>query len=486
MYFWFLNASLITLQLCGMKNAWLSVWLTAVGGCAASSSVQNALPAVAVSAVTADRVQRVTTAVPFPRGLAMLDGKLFVLARGRVRESGGVDGAIDDHAGHIYAVDPNIGEPISTADVSHPVRENAHRFAVPTEPPFKLFDRTAIPVIKDRETDRPYCGLRYDPMTKNFFVCAFSGIDKPEGKGSTFSKNLSDGVHRYDTRDGKWRTVEKHDIEMGGIYPHHDVASQPPPHGWLNGPDNCLAVGKWLYAVAKDNSVMVRYDLSEIAVKPDAGAPASEWVLGEEIEISNLPLHVLREGEIAEGSAIWESSRAHGETANNAEPALPPAPSRSTRRGRVRLLGHSMMAYRDGYLYIGYRTSSAIVRVRMSPDGELAKPIVGELIAQFDPYDSKTRKSANLTDMSIGPDGDVYVISAQPSRVFRFHPDPQHIFDARSGTSKPWADLAVLTNNPKMKSENILVDPAGRVFITSGDAYAYQSGGGGTVYRIDP
>jgi hypothetical protein len=36
-----------------------------------------------------------------------------------------------------------------------------------------------------------------------------------------------------------------------------------------------------------------------------------------------------------------------------------------------------------------------------------------------------------------------------------------------------------------MKSENVLVDARGRVFVTSGDAYAYQAGSGGTVYRID-
>jgi hypothetical protein len=405
-------------------------------------AVQTAL--IDYAPVTADRVSRVTTAVPFPRGLVIIDDKLYVLARGRVRESGGADGKIDDQAGTIFVVDAKIGESIDQSP-SERIRANGKVFAAPTEPPFKLFDRNASPATSDRETDRPYCSLRYDPGTKNFFLCAFSGIDKPEagdGKpgGSTFSKNTSDGLHRFDTRDGKWRVVEKHNLEAGGNYPHHDPASRPPPHGRLNGPDNCLVVGKWLYAVAKDNSLLARYDLSEIARNPAAPPPQSEWILDHKITIDG-KLHELH--------------------------------------------GHSMLAYRDGWLYVGYRTSSAIVRIAMMPDGEIARPMKAEMIARFDPYDPQTRQSANLTDMSFGPDGDLYVISAQPSRVYRFRPDPMRVFDGRTGRSAPWADLAALTDNPKMKSENVLVDDAGRVIVTSGDAYAYQNGGGGTVYRID-
>ncbi|MCS7032573.1 MAG: hypothetical protein NZ561_01105, partial [Phycisphaerae bacterium] len=67
-----------------------------------------------------------------------------------------------------------------------------------------------------------------------------------------------------------------------------------------------------------------------------------------------------------------------------------------------------------------------------------------------------------------------------------FRPDPKRVFDGRTGQSPPWADLAALTGNPRMKSENVMVDPRGRVFVTSGDAYTYQQGNGGTVYRIDP
>ena len=416
--------------------------LASIAGCSATQPVTTRQPQAL--AVTADRVHRVSTAVPFPRGLVIVDGNLFVLARGRVREAGGADGSIDDRAGTIYCVDPDVGQPVSATVIGDEVRTNARVFAAPTEPPFKLFDRTKVPAVSDRETDRPYCGLRYDPGTKNFYICAFSGIDKPDYSGdpSSFSKNLNDGVLRFDTRDKQWHIVERHNLEKGGIYPHHDVSSSQPPHGWLNGPDNCLVIGRWLYCVAKDNSLLVRYDLLSISQDPAAPPPPSDWVLDDRLAMKN--------GQIEQH------------------------------------LGHSMLAYRDSYLYIGYRTSSTIVRILLDDNGLPVQPIVGEMIARFDPYDPRTRKSANLTDMVFGPDGDLYVVSAQPARVYRFRPDPGHVFDGRAGRAAPWADMAELTDNPRMKSENLLVDERGRVFVTSGDAYSFQAGAGGTVYRIDP
>ena len=389
-------------------------------------------------------VERISTAVPFPRGLQLVDGELYVLARGRVRESGGVSGDIDDKAGTIYRVDPEVAEPIAHYPISEQIRGNGEVFAEPTSPPFKLFDRTANPPTRDRETDRPYCSLRYDDATKSFYVCAFSGIDKAEGTASNFSKNTADAVFRFDTRTNRWYEVERHSLEAGGNYPHHDPAARKPPHGRLNGPDNCVVVGRWLYCVAKDNSLLARYDLSEIAKDPGAGPPQSHWVLDDKINLKG-------------------------------------------RAGVHSLQGHSMLAYNgDGYLYIGYRTSSAILRIPLDREGLPVQPIVGELLAQFDPYDPATRKSANLTDMVFGPDGSLYVVSAQPSRIYRFLPDPHHVFDGRTGKSPAWADMAALTRNPKMKSENVLVDPKGRLYVTSGDAYDFQNGAGGVVYRVTP
>lgn len=427
-----------------LPTSWARPWamcgwigLMLVVGCASRTQSPAIKPITQPS-----QVERISTAVHFPRGLVMHEGHLYALARGRVRESGGVDGSIKDHAGTIYRVDPTVAEPITGGDISEAVRNNAQAFAAPTEPPFKLFDPTANPATSDRATDRPYCGLRYDPITENFYLCAFSGIDKPEGDKGNFSKNTNDAVLRFDNRSMKWHDVERHNLEAGGNYPHHDPVSRPPPHGWLNGPDNCLVVGNWLYCVSKDNSLLVRYDLSEIATNPDAPAPPSAWVMDHRIKLRG--------------------------------------------QRRQELFGQSMLAYRDGWLYVGYRTSSVIVRIRLDRDNLPVQPIVGEMIARFDPYDPKTRKSANLTDMVFGPEGDLYVVSAQPARVYRFSPDPKHAFDGRTGATPAWADLSKLTNNPKMKSENLLVDDAGRVYVTSGDAYAFQYGSGGTIYRINP
>lgn len=388
-------------------------------------------------------VERVSTRPPFPRGLQLVDGKLYVLCRGRVREYGGVSAEVEDQAGTLYVLDPAVAEPFESGDPSPAVRDNGEVVALPTAPPFKLWDRTANPPTRDRETDRPYCGLTYHPGTQSFYICAFSGVDKPEAKGkSTFSKNLTDAILRYDRRTEKWYEVERHDVEKGGLYPHHDPSRGKPPHGWLNGPDNCLAVGDWLYAVSKDNSLLVRYDLRALAKDPEAGAPPSEVVLGTEVTVQ--------------------------------------------RGEKLRIEGHSALGHHDGWLYLATRTSSHVLRLELDDAHLPVQPLKAELVALFDPYDPETKKSANLTDMTIEREGNVYMVSAKPSRIYRFLPDPRRVHDARGGKVKPYIDLAALTGNPEMKSENALVDEQGRVYVTSGDAYAYQGGAGGVVWRVTP
>jgi hypothetical protein len=385
-------------------------------------------------------VERVTTATPYPRGLVMKDDTLYVLCRGRVRGAGGVTAAVDDQAGTIYAVDPNVTEPVG-GPVGDAVRGNGEVFALPTSPPFNLWDRSSDPPQRDRYTDRPYCTLRYHEPTQSFYLCAFSGIDMKRTAEDAvgFSKNLTDALLRYDLRTRQWHTVERHNIAAGGNYPHHDPAVQSPPHGWLNGPDNCLGLGDWLYAVSKDNSLLVRYDLRALRDDPNAGPPPSEVVLNERMFVEG--------------------------------------------HGVMALHGHSMLAEHDGWLYLGARTSSMIVRMKLRDDMTPAQPIVTQLVARFDPYDAKTGKSANLTDMAFDDRGRLYVVSAKPSRVFRFAPDPADVFDGRTGAAEPWADLAALTDNPRMKSENVMVH-AGWLYVTSGDGYDYQQGADGTVYRV--
>lgn len=386
------------------------------------------------------KLERVSTLVPFPRGLQIVDGQLYALSRGRVRDYGGVSAAIDDQAGTLYRIDTQIAELYSGAEPGEAVRNNGQVLAAPTAPPFRLWDRNANPPWKDRETDRPYCGLSFHPPTQSFYICAFSGIDRDEKTGKTFTKNLSDAILRYDLRTQQWYEVERHDGDKGGIYPHQDPERSKPPHGWLNGPDNCLAIGDWLYAVSKENSRLVRYDLRALKSDPQAGAPASFPVFEERLETKNA--------------------------------------------GTQQLYGHSALALKDQWLYVGTRTSGHIVRLKLDDNLLPVQPRVVELVGLLDAYDPATKKSGNLTDMSFGPDGALYLISAAPARCYRFVPDPKQVYDMRAGKQAPFVDLAALTNNPKMKSENLLVDAQGRIYITSGDAYSYHAGAGGVIWRV--
>lgn len=384
-------------------------------------------------------LERVSTVAPFPRGLALVDGELYVLCRGRVRGAGGVSAAIEDQAGALYAIDPNVAESIDEPEVGPAVRHNGRLVARPTSPPFRLWDRSASPPERDRETDRPYCVLRYHAASDSFYLCAFSGIDKPvRPRASSFSKNLTDALLRYDRRTQKWYELERHDLEAGGAYPHHDVSVFPPPHGWLNGPDNCLLVGDWLYAVAKDNNRLVAYDVAPFVDDPNAAPPAGVPLLDEHVDVAG--------------------------------------------HGTMTLYGPSGLAERDGWLYIAYRTSSVIIRLPLDERGLPRTPIRAELVAQFEPYDPRTHRTADLTDLDFDAAGRLYVMSAKPAKVYRFTPNPQQVYDARNPATRPWLDLAGLTHNPKMKCENLLV-VGERLFVTSGDGYDYQEGAWGTVYR---
>jgi hypothetical protein len=162
-----------------------------------------------------------------------------------------------------------------------------------------------------------------------------------------------------------------------------------------------------------------------------------------------------------------------------------------------------MLAADAKYLYLGFRTSSVIIRLPLDTLGKERynpkHPPEAQLIARFDPYDPDTGATADLTDMTFAPpslNNDLLVISAKPARLFRFHPDPNHVFDARSAPpdasqqpSLSYANLSDLTNNPKMKAEAILAAPDGSIYITSADRAPNTSldkGLGGTIYRLNP
>jgi hypothetical protein len=401
--------------------------MAAILGCALAPQAPAPEPAI----------DRVTTAVPFPRGMAMVEGELYVLARGRVRDAGGVSAAVDDRAGTLFAIDPDVAEPADHGPVGDAVRANARVVAEPSQPPFILWDRGARPPESDQATDRPYCALRWHEGTQSFYICAFSGIDLPNAPG--FNKNASDAILRFDLRTGRWHEVERHDAAREE-YPHHCPAHNPPPHGWLKGPDNCLVVGDSLYAVAKDNSVLVRYDLAALGADPEAGPAPSELVLGHRIEVEGL--------------------------------------------GAQDYFGHSALAVHGEWMYLGYRTSSVIVRFALDQGGRPRRPLVAQRLAVLDPFDPRTGRSADLTDIDVDRWGRVYAVSALPASVHRFTPVQGSVYDGRSGRDRPWLDLAARLGKPRLKCENLLVD-GDRLFVSTGDAYDFQQGADGAVYRIN-
>ena len=88
-----------------MIPAFLPLLIGLVGFFGHDTANEHQAPAVV-------QLERISTAVPWPRGLVFTDGKLFALARGRHRRAGGPDPAIEDMAGALFTVDPSISEPV--------------------------------------------------------------------------------------------------------------------------------------------------------------------------------------------------------------------------------------------------------------------------------------------------------------------------------------------------------------------------------------
>jgi hypothetical protein len=359
------------------------------------------------------RVETVTTHVPFPRGIVVEGDSMTVLSRGRVRSAGGVSGAINDMAGTLWTID------LKTNAVSI--------FAEPTDPPFRLWNRASDPPESDTRTDRPYCVLRFDPATQNYFICGFSGIDLRQQPGKpSFSKNETDAILRFDRRTRRWHEVYRH--EPGTPYAEHEP----------KGPNNLLVVGRWLFAAGKDNSTLVRYDLSPLLDDPQACPLAAKLIAGEKVMMDD----------------------------GTAESAL----------------GQSALAERDGWLYVGYRTSGVVLRTRVE---SIESGPRWQVVARFQPWDPATRKTADITDIAFDSVGRLYVLSAEPARVYRFTPAAKAVFDARDDRQPAWADLATLVGEPRLKCENITIDEQDRVWITSGSGYGSPyPGAEGTIYRV--
>ncbi len=404
-------------------------------------------------------LERVTTAVPWGRGMATVDGQLIILSRGRHRSEGGPDQTLNDSAGTLWRVDTSISEPVVPGQwAGEAVRHNATVFAAPTSPPFHLYDYTTPPE-DDILMARPYCALAFDPDSRNLFVCAYAGAELESG----FRKHGTDAVYRYDLRNQSWHIVEQHDhtivprdalgaVIPNNYYPHHDPATNPPPHGWTNGADGCIAAGKFLYVPAKDNHLIVQYDLDEIRTNPDAPAPNSRPVLDAGITIR-----------YPGGEQFIEA------------------------------LGPSGVAIHGDDLYIAYRTSSIVIRVKLDADGDIRREADGtvkaDLIAVFEPWNAERKRSGNLYDIVVSKAGDLYVSMGTEGRIWRITPDPERPFygndqSDRPTTTPPFVDMTELVGR-KSSSNNIhFDDETNHLYISSRNNDNGEGRIFGTIYRV--
>ncbi len=404
-------------------------------------------------------LERVTCAAPWGRGITIVDGELLVLSRGRHRYEGGPDPDIVDNAGTLWKVDTSVSEPVIPGEwAGEAVRNNATVFAGPTSPPFYLYTHDGPPE-DDILMARPYCALAFDETSRNLFVCAYSGAELSTG----FRKHATDAVYRYDLRNMKWHIVEQHDPnsvprdELKAVipnvyYPHHDPNENPPPHGWPNGANGCLGVGEYLYVPAKDNHMVVQYDLDEIRANPDAGPPNSRPALGPKMIISY------------------------------------PGGERE-----MEVLGPNGVAHLGDHLYISYRTSSIVVRVNLNDHGDIVREadgrVRGELIAVFEPWDKDKKRSGNLYDIDASQStGELFVSMGTEGRVWRFKPDPDQPFYGndqtdRSTTTPPFLDM-VRHLGRKIGCNNIYVDnDAGYLYVSSRSNDRGEGVIHGTIYR---
>ncbi|MEX1025202.1 MAG: hypothetical protein WD226_09010 [Planctomycetota bacterium] len=402
------------------------------------------------------RLERVSAGVPWPRGVVSVDGEIIVLARGRHRNAGGVDHSIEDFTGCLFRIDPDIAEPVIPGALASPrVAANAALLVRADPSVFQLPDVTKAP-IDDVLMSRPYCTLIFDPVSRNLIVCGYSGVDLPAKR---FRKNATDAIFRYDLRTERWHTVEQHDAsvvppeELGYAvsnvhYPHHDPALNAAPHGWLNGPNGGCVVGEFLYAAAKDNHVVVQYDLTAIREDPDAGCPPSRVVLDSMVELSS-----------PRGSALTE------------------------------LLGPSAIAVQDDFLYVGYRTSSVVVRFPLAPNGDLVQPLAAQLVAVFEPWDSEKQRSANLIDLAFDSRGELFVSCSRPGTIWKVgKPDPERPFygDSRGERplkAPPYADLTLLTGKPT-SCGNLHFDARDRLYLCAGSYDTESDRIAGVIYRV--
>lgn len=419
-------------------------------------------PAAPSPQVSATQVERISTAVPWPRGIVWHEGKLMVLARGAHRSAGGPQPDLDDRAGTIFEVDPTVAEPVVVGvEPSAAVRTNARVVAEPTSPTFRLWDKR-VPAVLDTRTDRPYASLVYDAPSSSFFVLAYAGIDIPGNPN--FRKNPTDAIHRYDTRTAQWSVFEAHDPDVvpdsalgkaiaNEYFPHADPDRTSPPHGLANGPCAAWIAGDYLYVAAKENTALIQYPLKDVRLDPHAPAPRGRYIFRRSGPADDVFLTLL------DGSSMYVEGTS------------------------------AVCAYGD-YLYVGFRTTSQVVRFRLHPDGDVIQPIVAEYLAQFDPFDPKEldyNRSAEVIDMQCSPTGELFVALHGQGTVWKVSTEGGRFLDARTGTlEKPFVNLRELTDHKSTRPANLCFDPDGNLYVCTGNKDVQEGKLRGAIYRVRP
>ena len=432
-----------------------------LSSCAEVRPAETTLPEGWHPLPAATDVVRVSSGVPWPRGIVKRDGKLLVVARGVHRTAGGPNPNIQDHAGSIFEVDPQIFEPLVTGQApSDAVKNNARLVAAGDMPPFRLWTRS-VPATSDTLTDRPYAGLLYDAASENLFVLCYSGIDLNDPP--YFRKNATDAIHRYDLRTKRWYAFESHNpatvpVEQLGLtipndsYPHHDVTKNPAPHGMVNGPCGGWVVGDFLYAVGKENSSLVQYDLSEIRKNPDAAPPSGRYIF-----------------------------RRSGPTD---DPYI-----KVKGKGMMYVEGPGAVVTHGKWMYVAFRTTCQVVRFPITANGDVIQPIEAEYLAQFDPFETREDGSYTNTpdffDMRTDPHGRCFLSCNRQGSIWEIPTDGKAFLDARQGTTaKPYINLRQITAHEKSTCGNFFIDTNGDFYICTGNKDIAEGLVRGTLYRV--
>jgi hypothetical protein len=138
---------------------------------------------------------------------------------------------------------------------------------------------------------------------------------------------------------------------------------------------------------------------------------------------------------------------------------------------RIPMHGHRAVTAHGDYLYLASRTSSLVVRFPIGPEGDLVRPIVGELIAEFEPYSKETKRSADLWEMVASADGELFITTSRDGLLWRFRPDPAVPFDGDNRradgptANRPWIDAKQMTGNKRATISNLTFAPDGSIYF---------------------